>query len=153
FIPRALRTTIRRQLAGHVRKRVGDVWPIMPGSETAPEHWPGWPEGRKFALVLTHDVEGTAGLERCRALMELEMEMGFRSSFNFVPEGTYRVPANLRQELLENGFETGVHDLRHDGRLFRSAAGFQARAARINRYLRDWGAVGFRSGFMLHKLD
>jgi hypothetical protein len=25
------------------------------------------------------------------SLMELEMEMGFRSSFNFIPEGSYRV--------------------------------------------------------------
>ena len=85
--------------------------------------------------------------------MQLEMEMGFRSSFNFVPEGDYRVPSALRQELLQNGFEIGVHDLRHDGRLFRSAAEFRKRAVRINRYLEDWKAVGFRSGFMLHNLD
>src|SRR4030095_1144336 len=88
-----------------------------------------------------------------RSLMRLEMEMGFRSSFNFVPEGNYRVPEELRRELLENGFEIWVHDLRHDGQLFRSPAEFQRRASRINRYLDDWEAVGFRSGFMLHKLD
>ncbi len=85
--------------------------------------------------------------------MELEMELGFRSSFNFIPEGNYRVPAALRDDLTRNGFEVGVHDLRHDGRLFRSVAEFQSRAKRINEYLRDWNAVGFRSGFMLHNLD
>ena len=153
FIPRSLRTTIRRRLAARLRKRVGAVWPIMPGSDKAPLGWSGWPQGRKFAVVLTHDVEGSLGLQRCRSLMELEVEMGFRSSFNFIPEGSYRLPVTLRQELVDNGFEIGVHDLRHDGRLFRSAAGFQAQAARINRYLQDWGAVGFRSGFMLHRLD
>ena len=153
FIPRPLRTSVRRRLAERMRKRVGGVWPIMPGSEIAPKGWSGWPGGHKFGLVLTHDVEGKSGLDRCRALMQIEMELGFRSSFNFVPEGSYRVPAALREELLENGFEVGVHDLRHDGRLFRSAAGFERRASRINSYLRDWGAVGFRSGFMLHKLD
>ena len=153
FIPRALRAAVRRQLARGMRKRVGEVWPIMPGSETVPDGWPGWPGGHKFGLVLTHDVEGKIGLEKCRSLMRLEMEMGFRSSFNFVPEGNYRVPEELRRELLQNGFEICVHDLRHDGRLFRSAAEFQRRASRINRYLDDWEAVGFRSGFMLHKLD
>ena len=153
FIPRPLRTAVRRQLAQRLRKEVGDVWPIMPGSEVAPNGWPGWPGGSKFALVLTHDVEGKAGLEKCRSLMQLEMEMGFRSSFHFVPEGNYRVPSALRQELLQNGFEIGVHDLRHDGRLFRSAAEFRKNAVRINRYLEDWKAVGFRSGFMLHNLD
>jgi glycosyltransferase involved in cell wall biosynthesis len=153
FIPRALRAAVRRRLARGMRKRVGEVWPIMPGSETAPDGWPGWPGGHKFGLVLTHDVEGKIGLEKCRSLMRLEMEMGFRSSFNFVPEGNYRAPEELRRELLQNGFEICVHDLRHDGRLFRSAAEFQRRASRINRYLDDWEAVGFRSGFMLHKLD
>ena len=109
--------------------------------------------GKKFAVVLTHDVEGQLGLDQCRPLMELEMELGFRSSFNFIPEGAYRVPPAFRDELTRNGFEVGVHDLRHDGRLFRSVAEFRSRAIRINQYLRDWNAVGFRSGFMLHNLD
>ncbi len=153
FVPKPVRMAIRRHFALRRRPQVADIWPIMPGSERPPQGWPGWPEGTKFAVVLTHDVEGPSGLEKCRALMELEMELGFRSSFNFIPEGSYRVPAALRDELTQNGFEVGVHDLNHDGRLFWSAAEFRARAERINQYLRDWGAVGFRSGFMLHNLD
>jgi len=74
----------------------------MPGSERPPEDWPGWPEGKKFAFVLTHDVESKAGLGKCRPLMQLETELGFRSSFNFVPEGEYSVPADLREELTAN---------------------------------------------------
>ena len=153
FIPRTLRTSVRRSLAGRLRRHVGEVWPIMPGSERPPEGWHGWPEARQFALILTHDVEGPAGLEQCRALMQAEMELGFRSSFNFVPEGSYRVPVELRHELQQNGFEVCVHDLRHDGRLFRSSSEFRKRARRINSYLSEWGAVGFRAGFMLHNLD
>jgi glycosyltransferase involved in cell wall biosynthesis len=125
----------------------------MPGSERPPEDWPGWPEGKKFAVVLTHDVESKAGLGKCRSLMQLELELGFRSSFNFVPEGSYRVPAELREELTDGGFEVGIHDLKHDGHLFASHRGFKRRAARINRYAREWGAAGFRSGFMLRNLD
>jgi hypothetical protein len=85
--------------------------------------------------------------------MQLEMELGFRSSFNFVPEGSYRVSAELREELTEGGFEVGIHDLKHDGHLFASYRGFKRRAVRINRYAREWGASGFRSGFMLCNLD
>ena len=136
-----------------LRKRIGDVWPIMPGSERPPENWPGWPDGKRFALVLTHDVESKAGVHKCRSLMQLELDLGFRSSFNFVPEGDYRVPAELREELTASGFEVGVHDLKHDGRLYRSRREFTQRAARINYYLAEWGAVGFRSAFMLRKLD
>src|SRR5712671_5375727 len=90
FVPQAMRTAIRRKLAVRLRHKVTDVWPTMPGSERPPEHWQGWPENKKFGLVLTHDVESAAGLKRCRKLMRLEMELGFRSSFNFVPEGDYR---------------------------------------------------------------
>ena len=109
FVPQSLRTAIRRSLALRLRKRIADVWPIMPASERPPENWPGWPAGKKFAFVLTHDVESKAGLGKCRSLMQLELELGFRSSFNFVPEGSYRVPAGLREELTTYGFEVGIH--------------------------------------------
>ncbi|PYJ91692.1 MAG: hypothetical protein DME71_01415 [Verrucomicrobia bacterium] len=140
FVPEFLRTAIRRKLAMRLRKQIGDVWPIMPGSEWAPENWPGWPGGKKFAFVLTHDVESKTGVSRCRSLMELELDLGFRSSFNFIPEGSYRVPVELRQELTANGFEVGIHDLKHDGHLFSSRRKFKRRAARINAYAREWGA-------------
>jgi glycosyltransferase involved in cell wall biosynthesis len=85
--------------------------------------------------------------------MELERELGVRSSFNFVPEGEYTVPDGLRQELTQNGFEVGIHDLKHDGRFYQSRRDFGNKAARINRYATEWGAVGFRSAFMLNELD
>jgi glycosyltransferase involved in cell wall biosynthesis len=107
----------------------------------------------RFAFVLTHDVEGSKGLSRCHELAEMEMRLGFRSSFNFVPEGEYETPRSLRTFLTECGFEIGVHDLRHDGKLYASRKGFSRQAQTINRYLADWGAVGFRSGFMLHNFD
>ena len=153
FIPQSLRTALRRRLASRLRSSVADIWPIMPGSERLPENWPGWPEGKKFAVVLTHDIESAAGVHKCRELMRLEQELGFRSSFNFIPEGNYKVPSKLRHELARQRFEVGIHDLKHDGRLFASRREFSRKAMRINRYLRDWNAAGFRSGFMLHKLD
>ncbi len=153
FVPRPFRTAIRRRFALRLRDRCLANWPIMPGSERAPEGWGGWPEAKKFALVLTHDVEGNTGLQKCQELARLERELGFRSSFNFIPEGDYRVRAKLREDLARDGFEVGVHDLRHDGRLYQSRRHFSRRAQRINEYLQKWNASGFRSGFMLHNLD
>jgi glycosyltransferase involved in cell wall biosynthesis len=153
FVPQAMRTVIRRKVAARLRNKVTDVWPTMPGSERLPDNWPGWPENKAFSFVLTHDVESAAGLRRCRELMNLEMELGFRSSFNFVPEGDYRVPRELREELQANGFEIGIHDLNHDGRLYQSRRDFNQKAARINNYLLEWQAVGFRSAFMMNNLD
>jgi glycosyltransferase involved in cell wall biosynthesis len=153
LVPAFARRGIRRWFALKKRPRVLDVWPVLPGSEQPPAGWPGWPQGKKFAFVLTHDVEGPDGVAKCRRLMELEMRYGFRSSFNFIPEGDYRVTRELREELTRNGFEVGVHDLHHDGKLYQSREIFVEYATQINRYLKEWGAVGFRAGFMLHNLD
>jgi len=153
LIPKLIRMELRRLIAARTRERVSGVWPIMPGSERLPADWPGWPDGKKFAVVLTHDVEGQLGLNNCRVLMEIELALGFRSSFNFIPEGSYTVPPQLRKELVRNGFEVGIHDLRHDGRLFASREKFSRNAARINTHIREVGAAGFRAGFMLHELD
>ena len=153
LIPRSVRLRIRRALALRKLERVRDKWPIMPGSEHPPTDWAGWPERKQFAFVLTHDVESAVGLARVKQLAELEMKYGFRSSFNFVPEGPYDVSAELREWLISHGFEVGVHDLNHDGHLFSSREGFRRKAERINAYLKEWNAVGFRSGYMLRNLD
>lgn len=153
LLPLRIRFAIRRWFALRNRRRVESKWPIAPGSELPPEGWSGWPHGKKFALVLTHDVESKAGLAKVRRLMQFEQELGFRSCFNLIPEGEYVVPRELRDELVRNGFEVGVHDLYHNGKLFLAEKDFRRNAVKINHYLTDWSAVGFRSGFMLHNLD
>jgi glycosyltransferase involved in cell wall biosynthesis len=150
YLPWRLRIAARRVVARAQRRRSASTWPINELAGRLPSAWPGWPHGKKFAFVLTHDVESGIGLEKCRQLMALEMDLGFRSSFNFIPEGDYRVSAALREELASHGFEVGVHDLRHDGKLYWRREDFPENARSINSYLKDWGAHGFRSGFMLH---
>lgn len=84
--------------------------------------------------------------------MKLEKELGFRSSYNFVPE-RYQVSGELRNHLHDNGFEVGVHGLNHDGKLYRSKKIFNKRTKKINHYLQQWNAAGFRSPAMHHNLD
>lgn len=144
---------IRRWMARRLLPSVSAEWPILPGSERPPVDWGGWPQGEDFAFVITHDVEGSSGLEKVVALAEIEAELGFRSAFNFVPEGEYRVPDSLRKWLVDSGFEVGVHDLRHDGHLYASRREFARNAKLINGYVDEWHAEGFRSGFMLNELN
>ncbi|MFM8875228.1 MAG: hypothetical protein ACKOGC_04075 [Anaerolineae bacterium] len=105
---------------------------------------PLWPDGHRFAFILTHDVEDADGQKFIPAVADLEEEFGFRSSFNFVPE-RYPIDLGLVDELRQRGFEIGIHGLKHDGKLFSSRKEFERRAARINQYLREFDAVGFRS--------
>lgn len=129
-----------------------ETWPICQRAALPPANWPGWPGGKRFAVVLTHDVESALGVEQTLQLADLEESRGFRSSFNFVPEA-YHTPVEVRQRLIQRGFEVGVHGLKHDGKLYKTREIFRARATRINDYLKEWGAVGFRSPFMHHNLE
>ena len=153
FVPRSIRWALRRRRASGIRERNTATWPINHAASAVPDGWPGWPGEKRFALVLTHDVESGEGLEKVRNLAELERGFGLRSSFNFIPQGGYQVPDDLRAWLAEGGFEVGVHDLHHDGKLYESRKSFLTKAGLINAHLRKWGAVGFRSGFMLRQLD
>ncbi len=124
----------------------------MPLAAEKPETWRDWPQKKRFALVLTHDVETNIGQENCSALMALEKRYNFRSSFNFVPK-RYPVSKSLLLKLKSNGFEVGVHGLYHDGKLFKSKTLFDSRSEKINYYLDQWRAVGFRAPAMQHNLD
>lgn len=153
LIPQFVRLAIRRRMARRKCRQMAARWPILPGSERPPAGWPGWPGAKKFSLVLTHDVEGPSGLAKVVGLMELEEKLGFRSAFNFIPEGAYETPPRLRTCLRERGFEVGVHDLHHDGKLYESREVFEVCAKKINEYLRAWKAAGYRSGMMFHNLE
>lgn len=153
FIPKSLRWLMRRSRIPGIMRQSGGVWPINESAGIKPAGWQGWPDGKQFALVFTHDVESKEGIGNVRSLAELEIKHDFRSSFNFIPQGPYDDPAGLRKWLVENGFEVGVHDLNHDGQLYESRESFSRKARDINEYLKNWDAVGFRSGFMLHQLD
>jgi len=84
--------------------------------------------------------------------MDIEKNIGYRSSFNFAPE-QYNVSPQLRRKLVKAGFEIGLHGLHHRWKLYYSEKIFQYQAKRINNYLKQWGAVGFRAPFMQHNLD
>lgn len=152
LIPRRTLLSVRRKIIQRQRKVMQHIWPVDPASAIPPPNWRGWPEGKRFALVLTHDVETIKGHDLCLDLMNLEKAQGFRSSYNFVAE-RYRVSPTLRGLLTKNGFEVGVHGLKHDGKLYQSRQIFLSRARKINEYLREWKAVGFRSPSMHHNLE
>lgn len=151
-IPRWAQIMMRRFVVKRALPQLVTVWPIDETAATPPEGWAGWPHGKQFALVLTHDVEGVKGVHRCRQLAQMEMELGFRSSFNFVVN-KYSTPDELRHYLVDNDFEVGVHGCYHDGKKFKSREIFLERARVINQYLEDWGASGFRSPSMHCNLD
>jgi predicted glycosyltransferase len=151
-VPRRFQIFLRRKIALTKKKIHADIWPVHPEAADQPEAWAGWPEGKKFALVLSHDVDSIKGYNKCLQLMNLELENGFKSTFNFVPEG-YECSPETRHILTANGFEIGLHGLTHDGRIFQNKKKFNRAVPKINAYLHDWQIKGFSSPSMLGNLD
>jgi len=111
-----------------------------------------WPNDNKFAVVLTHGVETASGQRNIWRIKEIEEELGFRSSWNFVPE-KYKLNEGLIQELRNNGFEIGIHGLKHDGKLFKNKKVFLKRASKINYYLNKYNCLGFASPSTLRDIS
>lgn len=151
LLPRAIVLLLRKYRARRRREEYAACWPIDERAGVVPPRWPGWPDGKRFAVVLTHDVEGAAGIRKIDALIQLEKSLGFRSSFNLVPADPRVTPA-LRAHVELAGGEVGVHGWKHDGKLFFSRKTFLRHASLIRGVLNSWGAVGFRAPFMHRRL-
>jgi hypothetical protein len=117
------------------------------GARRIPFIW-FWPEGAPSCVMMTHDVETTEGRRFCPSLMDLDDSFGIKSSFQLVPELPGAPTETLWDVVRGRGFEVNLHDLNHDGALFRSRDQFLQRAARINQYARELGCRGFRSAAM-----
>lgn len=110
-----------------------------------------WPDGASSCAAVTHDVEEHAGQGFCASLMDIDDSFDIKSSFQIVPEGRYEVSAQFLSSFAARGFEVVVHDLNHDGHLYRSREEFLRRAAKINRYREQYGAEGFRGAILYRR--
>ena len=160
LMPRWLQLALRRAYAPRQAKSAFPAWPLETSLvehrdaqllEQVRAAGPGrmpfvnwWPDGKRAASVLTHDVEGPAGVANVRRVIELERRYGFVSCWNFVAEW-YPIPDGLFDEVRAAGCEIGLHGILHDGKLFSNRATFEANLPKIAHYVQEWDVVGFRS--------
>lgn len=160
LLPRRLQIAMRRMYARRQARTEFPRWPIEPLlverrraelraalDRRDGERMPvvaSWPEGKRFAAILTHDVEGPSGVANVRRVLEIERRHGFVSSWNFVAEW-YPIEDTLFDHIRAAGCEVGLHAIKHDCKLFESRASFEAELPAIHRYLAEWDAAGFRS--------
>lgn len=167
LIPRGCQLYLRRRLAHRILRRSSARWPIDRAgwrlacqwlddtikSHPRPLHGLSfWPGAASCAVVLTHDVEQSDGFKRIDKVARIEEDLGYRSSWNIVPE-RYPVDIGMLRSLTQRGHEVGVHGLHHDGKLFSSREVFRKRVESIATYAKTWGARGFRSPATLRNAD
>jgi hypothetical protein len=168
LIPRRLQIWMRRRLAGLQARARFPRWPLETClhdffdlmlailATVADQPVPSigsWPRGYSWALVLTHDVERNLGWVALDPVLELERAHGVRSAWNLVPERDYDVAPERVEALVGDGFEVGVHGLRHDGRDLASLCTFERRLPAIRAAATRWGAAGFRSPALHRRWD
>jgi hypothetical protein len=112
-----------------------------------------WPNGADACSIMTHDVEAEPGKQYISQLMDMDDSFDIPASFQIVPEKRYTVEQELLDSIKTRGFEVNVQDLDHDGRLFQDKNEFTRRAQKINRYAREYNAMGFRSAILYRNQD
>jgi len=112
-----------------------------------------WPEGYSSCASITHDVETSSGRDFCAQLMDLNDSYGIKTSFQVVPEERYEMSSAFLDSIRKRGFEINIHDLNHDGQLFRTREKFLERVAKINQYGKEFKARGFRSAVLYRRLE
>ncbi len=169
FLPVSVRRQLQRVYFSGWRELPFPSWPVdttvdslhedflrlsmkARGVQRVPFIW-FWPDGARNSLIMTHDVETETGRDFISQLMDLDDSRGIKAAFQVIPEERYKVPPDLVEQIRARGFEFNVHDLNHDGTLFRDHEEFLRRAAKINEYARNYGAFGFRSGSMYRNQD
>jgi len=158
-VPRKLQIAARRIFVRAQARAVFPAWPIEPSLHDLYDillrlftgfvqrplpYLAPWPAPYKWALVLTHDVETYEGYLELDRLRRIEVELGFRSAWNFVPR-RYEVDDRVVRELNAEGHEVGVHGLYHDGRDLASQKLLETRLPEMHAFAQRWNAVGFRS--------
>jgi hypothetical protein len=158
LLPRSVQLTMRRLFTRVQAASPFPAWPIEDSlhdfyawlfttvADLAGEPVPFiglWPDGRSWALVLTHDVETDVGYGDMDLLRAPERARGYRSSWNFVG-ARYQVDDEKVRSLQGDGCEAGVHGLVHDGKDL-SARFLDERLPKMWEHARRWNAVGFRS--------
>ena len=110
-----------------------------------------WPKRARGCVMMTHDVETQSGLDCCERLMDIDESFGIKAAFQLVPEERYQYRPDLVESMRKRGFEVGIQDLNHDGRLFDRKAEFLRRVSLINQYAARMNAKGFRAGALYRR--
>jgi hypothetical protein len=122
------------------------------GVDRVPFIW-FWPHGHQSCTIMTHDVEEAEGVRACDAVMDLDSAVQLAASFQLVPEGRYSFSAAVLDGIRGRGFEVNIHDLNHDGHLYDDRDEFLRRAEKVNAYVKEYDAKGFRSAVLYRNVS
>ena len=110
-----------------------------------------WPEGRRAAVTLTHDVDSAWILDPKRRpllerILEEETSRGFKGAWYITADQLRPAHADALRDIAAAGHEIGAHGWNHDSRLnYLGAARQEARMRKIHAAFDAIGVEGIRT--------
>lgn len=161
-IPSGLRVMAARGIAFCKRpdaRRIGfPDWPVDKSVEAldylkkvahGPDEKSPWPEAKKFAFCVTHDLESKDGLKDIERLVSIDRSFGFKACWN-VSTMLMESHGECIERLRASGCEIGCHGYNHDNKFaFLKKDKMRARLERCSKYIDKYEVRGFRSPSLL----
>ena len=115
---------------------------------TAPRRGP-WPKGKRFPLLMTHDVDTKEGMALAGDVLEDMVALGLKPCFFLVGKG-YTWDTGFIRAVHQAGGEIGLHGDTHDNRIAYEKRGVaERRLDSCKDLLREHRIRGFRSPSLL----
>ncbi len=109
-----------------------------------------WPNGKKFAIALTHDIDTGKGLKNIKLFSAIEEQFGFRSTW-FIVGDYYKKDYEQLNRLIDKRHEIGLHGYSHDNKLaYLSIKKIEERISKCRKFIGRYGIKGFRSPSLLN---
>lgn len=163
-VPGPVRRLIRNAMVGRAQRSSPGfpAWPVEPSVEAlrriveqacrlagAPALNSLWPEDRRYALLLTHDIDSRRGLDLAPEIAAEEEARGLRSCW-YVVGADWTLDETRLQSLDAAGHEIGLHDAHHDNRgPFLEPHALGARLETCKELIERFAICGYRSPSML----
>lgn len=109
-----------------------------------------WPEKKKFAVALTHDIDTKHGFRNIGMFSGAEERKGFRSTW-FLVGSYYKKDYNKLDELVKKGHEIGLHGYNHDNKIaYLPLNKIERRLEKCREFTGRYCVKGFRSPSLLN---
>jgi peptidoglycan/xylan/chitin deacetylase (PgdA/CDA1 family) len=104
-----------------------------------------WPNNKKYAVALTHDIDTKKGFQNIDIISKMERKHDVNSCWYIVPKH-YKLDYRLLDNLMESGDEIGLHGYRHDNKLYAlSEKEIDTRIKSCNEFIVRYNIQGFRA--------
>ncbi len=156
LVPGRLRFKILKTMVKYKKKSDFPNWPldisvdIIKNISSKNNKLFSWPKGKKYAVVLTHDVDTKYGFGKIPEILKIENKYGVFSCW-YIVGNHYKLDYDLLDSLKERGHEIGLHGYYHDNKIsFLPKEKIIERIKKCLKLIKMYDIQGFRSPSLLN---